>query len=85
MGSGLEENRAWKWNREYGGWQRQRRGAGHSIFKIDWPWKNSIWKYLKTYFEVSEKASFVDTQERAFQAEKTANAKALWQKCIPDV
>jgi len=53
MGSALEENRAWKWDREYEGWQRWR-GAGYSIFKIDWPWKTSIWKYLKTYFEVSE-------------------------------
>lgn len=84
MRSALEENRAWKCDREYAQWQRWR-GSGYSIFKIDRQWKTSIWKYLRTHLEVSEQVSPVDIQERVFQAQKTANAKALWQKYVPGV
>ena len=59
MRRALEENKAWRWTRSMES-SRGCRRAGYSIFKIDWSWKPSICKYLKTDFEVRKEASSVD-------------------------
>lgn len=83
MRSAWKENKVWN---EIKGMEAGRGvGPRYSIFKIDWLWKLSTWKYLKTYFEVSKEASPVANMERGFQGEETANAKALWQKYVVGV